>query len=257
MFYFLSIVLPSLTVRGQQMSFCDVETFREETCNKTWQSNFIFYFPSNSIFNGVIFLSTACRVTSSLPECRLDPGAEPPSRSKCLSCEPFHRPRFALLPLFVRCSPPFYWEEQTNNAAMFWQSHCFGFVSSDVFPTIILQKEPAQQRWTEWSQTVQSGEMDYFHLEHKIKWFWIVTVVTQKGKKGDPAGIQFLKHFRINKIIFLHSTLVATYSFIKPSIVNNPENYQKHMQPDKGLHISALFSYILNTGCLYNKWDHV
>lgn len=75
-------------------------------------------------------------------------------------------------------------------------------------------------------------------------------------KKGDPACFQFLKHFRINKI-FLHSTLVATYSFIKPSTVNNPENYQKQMQPDKGLHISALFSYILNTGCLYNKWDHV
>lgn len=35
-------------------------------------------------------------MTSSLPECRLGPGAEPPSRSKRLSCEPFHRPRFAL-----------------------------------------------------------------------------------------------------------------------------------------------------------------
>lgn len=34
MFYFSSIVLPSLTARGQQMPFSDVETFREETCNK-------------------------------------------------------------------------------------------------------------------------------------------------------------------------------------------------------------------------------
>lgn len=44
---------------------------------------------------------------------------------------------------------------------------------------------------TESSQTIQSGEMDYFHLEYEMKGFWIVTVVTQEAKRETSSASIF------------------------------------------------------------------